>query len=181
MTRRAHLAGLLGAHQPADAIEAAHLAGMLKLVRAPGDPFARAHWEPGHFTASAFVLSPDQNQLLLILHGKLHRWLQPGGHVNPEDADILAAARREVAEEVGMHNLPFRDGPRIFDVDVHRIPAIGDSPEHHHFDVRVLFVAPDLSATAGSDAKDAQWVALDRVHAWETDESVLRAVRKLRH
>lgn len=179
MSRRAHLLSLLEAHVPADATEAAYLDQMRALCAVEGDPFHRTHFTPGHFTASAFVLSPDRSQLLLILHGKLHRWLQPGGHVDPDDGDIFAAARREVAEEVGLHDLPFADGPQIFDVDVHEIPALKGDPPHLHLDVRVCFVAPDLQATAGSDAQDARWVPLDEIDQWETDESVLRAVRKL--
>jgi 8-oxo-dGTP pyrophosphatase MutT (NUDIX family) len=151
---------------------------MRALTHVTGDPFARDHWTPGHFTASAFVLSPDRAKLLLILHGKLHRWLQPGGHIEPDDVDVFAAAQREVAEEVGLPDLPHADGPSIFDVDVHRIPPIGSAPAHRHFDVRVLLLAPDLRATAGSDAKEARWVPLADVARWETDESVLRAVRK---
>ncbi|MFT5453996.1 MAG: hypothetical protein ACI9K2_000472, partial [Myxococcota bacterium] len=54
------------------------------------------------------------------------------------------------------------------------------SPAHAHFDVRFAFVAADRDAVAGSDALDVQWVALDAIHTVQTDESVLRAVRKLR-
>ncbi|MEN8041330.1 MAG: hypothetical protein ABFR95_07475, partial [Actinomycetota bacterium] len=48
----------------------------------------RSEFEPGHFTASGFVTSPDGEALLLIHHGKLDRWLQPGGHIDPEDASV---------------------------------------------------------------------------------------------
>ncbi len=180
MTRRDHLRGLLAAHVPGDAVEEGHLGRMRDLLGVDGDPFARDHWSPGHFTASSFVLSPTRDALLLILHSKLGRWLQPGGHVDPHDEDIFAAARREVEEEVGLTALPFAFGPAVFDVDVHVIPTLRGQPAHRHFDVRFAFVAPSLTATAGSDALDARWVALDAVEGLETDESVLRAVRKLR-
>ncbi|MFT4627351.1 MAG: 8-oxo-dGTP pyrophosphatase MutT (NUDIX family) [Myxococcota bacterium] len=153
---------------------------MRALADVAGDPFARTHWDPGHFTASSFVLSPERDAVLLILHGKLGRWLQPGGHVDPDDVDIVAAARREVAEEVSLTGLPFLGRPEVFDVDVHTIPSLGGSPAHAHFDVRFAFVAADRDAVAGSDALDVQWVALDAIHTVQTDESVLRAVRKLR-
>src|SRR5207248_2563727 len=85
----------LRAHPPHDTHERDHLARMLVLARAPGDPFARDHFAPGHFTASGFVLSPDARALLLIRHRKLGRWLQPGGHVDAEDRDIEDAAQSD--------------------------------------------------------------------------------------
>lgn len=179
MDRLMGLRALLDQHVPADTKEAAYLDRMRALARAEtGDPCARDHFAPGHFTASSFVLSPDRRSVLLILHGKLHRWLQPGGHIDPEDADVLAAARREVAEEVGLRDLE-QVGAGLFDVDVHVIPARKQEPAHEHHDLRFLFQAHSLDAVAGSDAQAAKWIALDEVQHIESDQSVMRAVAKL--
>jgi 8-oxo-dGTP pyrophosphatase MutT (NUDIX family) len=180
MARRDHLRALLDAHPPADDREAVFVDRVRRLLEVPGDPFSRHHFTPGHVTASCFVLSPERDALLLVFHGKLHRWLQPGGHVDPGDADVIAAARREAAEEVGLPELRLADGERLLDVDVHDIPALKGEPPHAHFDVRLLFVAPHRRFRAGSDARDARWVPLDQVRLEESDESVMRAVRKLR-
>jgi len=150
---------------------------MLALCEVPGDPFSRSHFVPGHFTASAFLLSPDGAQLLLVFHGKLHRWLQPGGHIDPADETVWAAARREVAEEVGV---ALQDDGSLLDVDVHAIPALGGAPAHEHFDVRFLFRTPTLAHTAGSDARDSRWFPLEEINALSSDASVLRAVEKIR-
>lgn len=172
------LRALLEALVPADERERGHLQAMLALCEAPGNPFARDHWVPGHFTASAFVLSPDGHDVLLIFHEKFRRWLQPGGHVEPSDADIVAAARREVAEETGLDaGEPVGGG--LFDVDVHEIPARKGDPAHLHFDARVLFRATTRVARAGSDALAARWVPLAEVSSIESDASVTRAVEKL--
>lgn len=175
--RRLHLARLLHAFQPGDATEADYRERMLGLLELDADCTARTHFAPGHFTASAFVLSPARDQLLLIHHAKLNRWLQPGGHIDAADRDVIAAAQREVAEETGLVCL--EPPAQIFDLDIHEIPGRGTAPTHSHFDVRFLFVAPNLNHTAGSDALSARWSPLSAVSELESDESVLRAVRKL--
>ena len=152
---------------------------MRRLLEGQGDPFARSNWRPGHFTCSSFVLSPDLDSLLLIFHLRLDRWLQPGGHVEAEDVDMFAAARREVLEETGVDGLQLANGAKLFDLDIHQIPGRVDEPAHEHFDLRFLFVAPGLEATAGSDAVKLRWVGLAEVAAIESDASVMRAVEKL--
>ena len=59
----AALRALIEAFEPADAVEAEHRAAMLELCASKGDPTSRDHFDPGHFTASAFVLSPERDAL----------------------------------------------------------------------------------------------------------------------
>ena len=156
---------------------------MVELAGQGDRSFSRDHFDPGHFTASAFVLSPDRGSVLLILHSKLGLWLQPGGHFELHDADILSAARREVAEETGIERLEAGlEGDILLDIDIHRIPpSVGKSePAHEHFDLRLLFVSSTLDVAAGSDALEARWVRLADVEDAGTDDSVRRAIRKLR-
>lgn len=174
--RRAHVLALLRAHEPSDAQEQGFIERFFALLDGPGDPFARDHFQPGHLTASAFVLSPGRQELLLILHKKLHRWLQPGGHVEPDDRDVQAAARREVLEEVGIEATVL---PGLVDVDIHLIPARKGEPTHAHFDLRFLMIAPDRAFKAGSDAAEARWVPLTAVEEEQSDASVMRAVRRI--
>lgn len=151
----------------------------MALLQMPGDALARRHFTPGHFTASAFVSSPDGNSLLLVHHSKLERWLQPGGHIEPEDTDLFAAVRREIREEVGLSEVEWVDGQMLFDVDIHDIPPLKGDPAHRHYDLRVHVRSPTMLFQAGSDARAARWVSLDAVDLRESDESVMRAVRKL--
>src|SRR5258706_12466368 len=62
--------------------------------------FHRDHL-PGHITASAWIVNEDFSKVLLILHAKLGRWLQPGGHADG-DENVLSVASREAEEETGL-------------------------------------------------------------------------------
>lgn len=178
MPARAPLEALLRAYAPPDAEESRHRERMLALLHAPNDPFSRAHFAPGHFTASGFVMSPDAARLLLIHHRKLGRWLQPGGHIEAADADVIAAAHRELREEVGLSKLVLEiEG--VFDLDVHTIPPLGAEPAHEHFDLRFLFRASVFEFQAGSEIRAARWVPFYEIDETQSDHSVVRAMRKL--
>lgn len=112
----------------------------------------RAFWRdcftPGHFCGSAWVTNPARNKTLLLMHPKLHTWLQFGGHADGE-VNLFEVALRELEEESGLKaqqlKLPLEDA--IFDVDVHPIPAREKNgktePEHLHYDVRFLVEVDD--------------------------------------
>jgi 8-oxo-dGTP pyrophosphatase MutT (NUDIX family) len=176
---RDEVVALLGRHVAADPREEEHRTRMLALLTSEA-PFDRRSYEPGHFTASAFVLSPERDALALIFHKKLRIWVQPGGHVEPGDGSLCAAARREVGEEIGVPLEEPDCGAALFDVDVHSIPARPGEPAHEHFDARFRLVATSRTLAPNDEVERARWVAFDDVDRFATDESVRRAVRKLR-
>lgn len=183
MPTRDSLRELLREYLPTDEREGAFRARMLSLLDDDGGRlFSRETFVPGHFTASAFVLSPEQDALYLIHHAKLGLWLQPGGHVEEHDEDLLAAARREVEEEAGLASAPLHPGALgVFDLDIHPIPARRDEPAHEHLDVRFLFLAPSRDALlASAEVRGGRWVLLSEVGDAGSDDSVLRAARKAR-
>jgi len=61
------------------------------------------------FTASVYIV--HEGKILLHLHKKLHKWLQPGGHIEL-DEDPNQAAIREVKEETGF-DVELVGSPRI--------------------------------------------------------------------
>ena len=42
----------------------------------------------GHFTGSAWIVSPDKSQILMHHHKKLDKWLQFGGHADGEEDQV---------------------------------------------------------------------------------------------
>lgn len=175
---RAALAGELQVYAQRQPERSAVTAQLLELLAQPGDVFSRAHLDPGHFTASAFVLCPERRRLLLIRHPKLGRWLQPGGHIERADPSCRLAAAREVREETGVAELTLFE-PGIFDVDVHPIPATSKEGAHAHFDVRYAFTAASEQLTASEEVKAARWLELDAVASLNSEESIGRCVRVL--
>ena len=139
----------------------------------------RSDFLPGHFTASGFVASPDGGSLLLIHHGKLGRWLQPGGHFEDIDASVEDAARREVLEETGVGNLT-RIGSALVRIDAHQIPERGSEPAHTHFDLGVGFQATTTSIGPIDEVLDARWVRFEDLEAYGVDEALLGGAEVLR-
>lgn len=132
---------------------------------------------PGHFTGSAWIVDRARRHALLVLHRKLGRWLQSGGHADG-DADLAAVARREAEEETGLRR--FTSAPaEILDLDRHWIPERGSEPGHWHYDVRFLLEAdPADPLTVSAESRELAWVALDRVAERNASESLARLVRK---
>jgi 8-oxo-dGTP pyrophosphatase MutT (NUDIX family) len=167
----------LEAYRPEDVSESRSLERIRALLLSAADPFTRD--ERDHVTASAVVARPEGDAFLLVFHRRLDRWLQPGGHVESDDASVFETARREAREETGVAELAAPLGPRVLDVDVHPIPPRPDRPAHVHFDLRYLLTtrAQELSAQV-EEVRQAAWFTLPEALAAGVDASLARALRK---
>ncbi len=153
---------------------------LISFVESHPDSFVDRYNPVGHITASAWIVNPERTHALLIHHVKLGMLIQPGGHVDPEDTTLLAAALREAQEETGIIGLSVPD-PAIFDLDIHPVPARGDMPAHTHYDIRFLIVAEmgSLDRVNMIETHGAEWVPLDRIHPGHPfGNSIIRMAKK---
>jgi 8-oxo-dGTP pyrophosphatase MutT (NUDIX family) len=174
------LAAELRGYRGVDGTEEAHRSVILQQVLA-SDLWWHRDTLPGHVTASAFVVNPALDHVLLHFHRKLDRWLQCGGHDEGERHPAKTVLR-EIVQETGLQSFDFLGQPAIFDLDVHGIPARGAMPAHDHLDVRFLMVAEQaqpLNPAAGESVQ-LQWVPLAQAATRMGDEEgAIRVVRKI--
>lgn len=177
MERQSALLDELRMYRPADAAEAQHCSRVVDLLTGSRSPFSRSSFQPGHITASCYIVD-EQGRLLLHHHRRLDRWLQMGGHVEsnewPRDA-----ALREGCEESGLRDLELVGG--IIDVDVHPIPAGKGEPDHAHFDVRYLARTRDPRSIAidRAESNELAWVTLEAAHGLMGTSESWRVIRKI--
>ena len=156
--------------------EAETAARFIDFVATHPDCFARG-LQIGHVTGSAWVVDRAGIHVLLTQHKKLNMWVQLGGHADG-DADVFRVARREAEEESGLKGL-VPVSKDIFDIDVHRIPARRDEPEHFHWDLRYAFRATeDEIYRVSEESHDLAWIEISGLRAVTQEESMLRMARK---
>ena len=151
--------------------------GFLEFVEGHDRCFERDLWV-GHVTGSAWLVNTAGTHVLLTHHRKLGRWLQLGGH-SDGDPDTLAVAIREAEEESGLCVEPVTD--RIFDLDIHEIPARRSDPAHYHYDVRFALKSVGSDGFSVSDESlDLAWVSIRDLARYTREWSVLRMAEKWR-
>ncbi len=161
---------LLAVYVAGDDREEADRCAMLRLAAELEQPLSREQ-PRAHFTASAFVVDESCARVCLVEHAKLGRLLQPGGHVEPTDESLEAAALREAREETALELDLHPEAPRPFDLDIHEIPERPGEPAHFHLDVRYLLVG------SGEPCGGAAWHPLGAAGDGSVERLAAKAAR----
>lgn len=152
---------------------------VIGLLRSAPGCFYRSHFNPGHITGSALLISKDGARALMNHHGSLDKWICFGGHADGE-TDIANVALRELQEESGIMDVDFaHDG--IFDVDIHAIPPNlkKGEPAHEHFDIRYLLqVTGNDNFIISDESRAMKWCGYDEAMHLAGDGSMRRLLQK---
>jgi 8-oxo-dGTP pyrophosphatase MutT (NUDIX family) len=161
-------------HDPSDgeALKSRDL--ILLLLECSTDPFSRRQFTPGHITCTGLVLASDRRRLLLVHHRRLDRWLLPGGHIEPADATLADAARREVLEETGAL-LRSDLEPHLAGVVVHGIPPGRGEPYHLHHDLIFAFQAASDQISLSDESHAVAWCGPEEFDRYAVPQNVRRA------
>lgn len=149
---------LLTGFRPADDAQDSLRHAVLAFLDAREDACLR-ECAPGHITASALVLDHSGGNALLTLHPRIGRWVQLGGHCEPGDSSVVAAALREATEESGILGLTIDAQPVA--LHVHALTCSLGVPTRH-LDVQFVVHAPEGAEIVRSDESlDLKWWPLD--------------------
>ena len=151
---------------------------VLLLLDHTSAPFSRDQFAPGHITCTGLVLAPEEDTVLVVHHRRLDRWLLPGGHVEPQDATIADAARREVVEETGVLLLP-ESSQRLVGIDVHGIPPGKGEPYHLHHDLLFLFRAQSRETEVSHESRAIAWARADEFDRYDLPRNTRRAYERV--
>lgn len=135
----------------------------------------------GHLTASTVLLDPDRRHVLLTLHPLAGRWFQLGGHCEPGDGTIGAAAAREAAEESGIPGIQMHREP--IGLDWHPTTCRdghGGLGPSSHLDIEHVGIAPEgADPVISSESLELAWFPLDDLPEG-ADHVVRMLVRRVR-
>lgn len=148
----------------------------LELLEEHGGSLADRATGAAHLTGSALVLDATGQRTLVMLHTKLERWLQPGGHADG-DHELAGVALKEATEETGIEGLRVRV-PAV-DIDIHAVDHGDHLGEHLHLDLRFVVVAPPGAVERGNHESQAlRWVTLAELEELADEPSLIRLARR---
>ena len=174
---------------PANAQEEADQALLLHWLECEDDISVRTNLT-AHLTASAWVVTPDRNRVLMAYHKLYDSWAWLGGHADG-DWNLRRVAETEAREESGIRNLTLlSENPvslEILTVSGHEKKG-AYVPSHLHLNLTYLFEAdPSESLQCKPDENSGvAWVdmaSLDRIcnEPWFVERIYSKLILKARN
>ena len=161
-----HLIAQIESYVPFNEQEGRDKAQILAFLRSGAELVTREN-QVAHLTASAWVVSPDRKQVVMVFHNLYKSWSWMGGHADG-DWDLLRVAKKEVMEECGLTELTVVS-PDIFSLEILSVAGHEKKGKylssHLHLNVTYLFEAdpsqplhikPDENSAVG-------WVAVEDI------------------
>jgi 8-oxo-dGTP pyrophosphatase MutT (NUDIX family) len=123
----------------------------------------------GHLASQGFLFNKDFSKVLLLHHKSLDMWIQPGGHIDPQDKDLVSATKREVLEETGIENCDYlpidKQNPLTpARIVINGIPANSKKQEsdHIHIDLAYVFQTQSEQITIDpTESNNSKWVSFE--------------------
>jgi len=160
----------LDSYRPAGAREIADMQRIRELFGTSRDPWLRT--TAFHATASAVVVHPESERVLLRWHQRQRAWLQVGGHGDPGERDPLAIALREGYEETGLTDLRAWPTAELRHVAIVPVPANKHEPAHEHADLRFVLATDDpAAARPEKPAAPVRWVTIAEAYEITSEDN----------
>ena len=151
-------------YEPFNEQERRDKAVILRFLEENDDAFLRENLI-AHMTASAWVVNPKRDRVLMVYHRIYDSWSWTGGHADGEE-DLLAVALREVTEETGVtHVRPVSKD--IFSLETLTVDGHEKRgeyvPSHLHLNLTYLLEADDTEVlrVCEDENKGVAWFGLD--------------------
>ena len=156
---------------------------MLKYMDLFPDDILTRQNEIAHFTASAWVVNPARDRVLMLYHNIYQSWAWPGGHADGEE-NLLGVAQREVMEETGIGQLRAVTEQlyslEILTVNAHVKRGKYVAP-HLHLNLTYLLEADDSQSIHSKPDENSavRWFGLDAAVEASTEPDMRVVYRKL--
>ena len=162
----------LARYEPFNEQEARDKPLILDYLRRHDDAFLREN-PVAHMTASAWVVNPARDRVLMVYHKIYDSWSWTGGHADGE-TDLLAVALREVTEETGVRSVrPV--SPEIFSLEIVTVDGHEKRgayvSSHLHLNLTYLLEADDTEPLriCEDENRGVAWFGLDEALAASTE------------
>lgn len=137
---------------------------ILAFLAAHDDAFLREN-RVAHMTASAWVVNPARDKVLMVYHKLYDSWAWTGGHADGE-TDLLTVALRECREETGVEHV------RAVSEDIYSLEILTVDghekrgqyvPSHLHLNLTWLLEADERDALQVCEAENSgvRWFSLE--------------------